>query len=45
MEVGVPDAPRASEIVIILAMSRGPRVHSRMGGLEAADVKGLDGLR
>lgn len=45
MEVGVPDAPRAGEIVFILAMSRGPRVHSRMGGLEAADAKGLDGLR
>jgi hypothetical protein len=45
MDVGVPDAPRASEIIFVLAMSRGPRVHSRMGGLEAADAKGLDGLR
>ena len=45
IEVGVPDAPRAGEIVFVLAMSRGPRVHSRMGGLEAADAKGLDGLR
>jgi len=43
--VSVPDAPRADEIAFILAMSRGGRVHSRMGGLEAWDVKGEDGLR
>jgi len=45
MEVSVPDGPRASEILFALAMSRGPRIHARMGGLEAADVKGVDGLR
>jgi hypothetical protein len=45
MTVAVPDAPRAAEIVLVLAMSRGPRVHSRMGGLEAWQVKGEDGLR
>lgn len=45
MTVAVPDAPRADEIVFVLAMSRGGRIHSRMGGLEAADVQGLDGLR
>lgn len=43
--VAVPDAPRAGEIVFALAMSKGPRVHSRMGGLEVWDVKGEDGLR
>jgi len=43
--VGVPDGPRADEILFCLAMSCGGRVHSRMGGLEAADVKGEDGLR
>ncbi|MDN5786757.1 amino acid synthesis family protein [Pseudorhodobacter sp.] len=43
--VSVPDAPRADEIAFILAMSRGGRVHSRMGGLEVWDVKGEDGLR
>lgn len=43
--VTVPDAPRAGEIVFALAMSRGARVHSRMGGLEVWDVKGEDGLR
>lgn len=45
MTVTVADAPRAGEIVFALAMSKGARVHSRMGGLETWDVKGEDGLR
>ena len=45
MEVRLPDAPRASEIMFALAMSRGPRIHDRMGGLTTAEVKGEDGLR
>ncbi|MFV0512738.1 MAG: amino acid synthesis family protein [Jhaorihella sp.] len=45
MEVGVPDAPRAGELVFALAMSRGGRIHHRMGGLAAEDVEGRDGLR
>ena len=45
MEVGVPDGPRAGELLFALAMARGPRVHNRMGGLAVADVKGVDGLR
>jgi hypothetical protein len=45
MEVGLPDAPRADEIVYVLAMAKGPRIHNRMGGLAAEDVKGEDGLR
>lgn len=43
--VAVPDAPRAGEIVFVLAMAKGPRIHSRMGGLEVWQVKGEDGLR
>ncbi len=43
--VSVPDAPRAGEIVFALAMARGGRVHSRMGGLEAWEIAGKDGLR
>lgn len=39
------DGPRAGEVLFALAMARGGRVHSRMGGLEAAEVKGEDGLR
>ncbi len=45
IEVGVPDGPRADELLFALAMTRGPRIHNRMGGLAAADVKGEDGLR
>ena len=45
MEVGVNDAPRANEMIVALVMSTGARVHNRAGGLEAADVKGEDGLR
>ena len=41
----VPDGPKAGEIVFILAMAKGPRIHSRMGGLEVWQVKGEDGLR
>jgi hypothetical protein len=45
IEVGVTDAPRAAEIALALAMTTGPRVHARAGGLEAKDIKGEDGLR
>ena len=45
IEVRVPGAPLADEIVYILAMSSGARVHSRVGGLEAADIARWDGLR
>lgn len=45
MEVGVPDGPRADEMVFVLVMTTGPRVHDRAGGLAAADIAGQDGLR
>ena len=45
MTVSVPDGPKADEIVFGLVMAKGPRVHSRMGGLEVADITGEDGLR
>lgn len=45
IEVGVGDAPRANEIVVVLAMTTGPRIHNRSGGLKASEVKGEDGLR
>jgi hypothetical protein len=45
MEVGVTDAPRAGEIVLALVMSSGPRIHARVGGLKASEIKGEDGLR
>ncbi len=45
MEVGVPDAPHGDEIVVILAMATGPRIHARVGGLKASEIVGKDGLR
>ena len=45
IEVRVPGAPAADEIVYILAMSTGARVHARVGGLEAQDIARWDGLR
>src|SRR6185312_5208359 len=44
MEVGVADAPRANEMVLILVMTTGARVHDRVGGLKASEIKGEDGL-
>ena len=45
IEVGISDGPRPDEILFCLAMTCGPRVHNRMGGLEAKDIKAWDGLR
>lgn len=45
MEVGISDAPRADEILLALVMTTGPRVHARVGGLKASEIKGEDGLR
>lgn len=45
MEVGLPDGPRADELLFVLAMSRGGRIHDRMGGLTVDEVTGEDGLR
>lgn len=45
MEVGCNDTPRADEMVLVLVMSTGARIHNRAGGLDAADIKGEDGLR
>jgi hypothetical protein len=45
MEVGISDAPRADEIVLALVMTTGARVHARVGGLKASEIKGEDGLR
>ena len=45
MEIGVNDAPRADEILLALVMTTGARVHARVGGLKASEIKGEDGLR
>jgi hypothetical protein len=45
IEVGLADAPRPDELVLVLAMTTGGRVHARAGGLKVSDIKGEDGLR
>jgi Amino acid synthesis len=45
IEVRVPGAPLADEIVYILVMSTGARVHARVGGLKAIDIAQWNGLR
>ncbi len=45
VEVGLADAPAADEMVLALVMTTGPRVHARVGGLKASEVRGEDGLR
>jgi hypothetical protein len=45
IEVGIADAPKADEILLALVMTTGPRVHARVGGLKASEIKGEDGLR
>ncbi|MBL8379906.1 MAG: amino acid synthesis family protein [Burkholderiales bacterium] len=45
VEMRVPDAPRPDEIVFVLGMGAGPRVHERMGGLTVAQISKFDGQR
>lgn len=45
IEVGLNDAPRPGEMIVILAMTTGARIHDRAGGLKASEIKGEDGLR
>ncbi|MGQ7847927.1 amino acid synthesis family protein [Granulosicoccus sp. 3-233] len=45
MEIGLNDSPRARELLLVLVMSSGPRIHARVGGLQADAIVGKDGLR
>ena len=45
MEVGINDSPRADELLLALVMTTGSRIHARVGGLKASEIKGQDGLR
>ena len=45
MEVSVPGAPAADELVFILVMSTGARVHARVGGLTPEAISQFDGQR
>lgn len=44
IEVGIGDAPREDEIVFILAMGVGGRVHARLAGGFTIDDRGKDGV-
>lgn len=45
MDVGIVDGPRPDELLYALVMSTGTRVHERLGGLRAAEIKVGDGQR
>lgn len=45
MEVGLNDGPKADEMMVVLVMTTGPRIHARAGGLAVDAIKGEDGLR
>ena len=45
LEVRVADSPRPREMMLVLAMTTGPRPHARVGGLRAEDISKFDGQR
>ncbi|MDD5334977.1 MAG: amino acid synthesis family protein [Rhodoferax sp.] len=45
MEARVSDAPRASEIVVAVVVTASGRPLARIGGLQASEIVGQDGLR
>ena len=45
MEARVPDAPRANEIVVAVVVTDSGRPLARIGGLQANEIEGKDGLR
>jgi hypothetical protein len=45
MEARISDAPRANEIVVAVVVTDSGRPLARIGGLQAQDIQGQDGLR
>jgi hypothetical protein len=45
IEARVSDAPRASEIVVAVAVTASGRPLARIGGLQVSEIQGQDGLR
>jgi hypothetical protein len=43
--VRVSDSPRPDEMLLVLAMTTGPRLHERVGGFRADQIAKLDGQR
>jgi len=42
--VSLADAPAPDEIMVLFALATRGRLHARLGGLRASDVKGKNGL-
>ena len=45
LEVRVADSPRSDELMLVIAMTTGPRPHARVGGLRADEIAKFDGQR
>ena len=45
MEVGCPGGPARDEMLLVLVMTTGPRIHARVGGLSADQISERNGLR
>ena len=45
LEVRIADAPRPNELLLVIAMTTGPRPHARVGGLRADEIAKFDGQR
>ena len=45
IEARIADAPRANEILVAVAVTDSGRPLARVGGLQAHEIKGQDGLR
>ena len=45
MEVRLADAPRANEILVVIAVTDSGRPFPRVGGLTVDEIVGEDGLR
>ncbi len=45
LEVRIADAPRDHEMMLVLAMTTGPRPHERVGGLRVEQIAKFDGQR
>jgi hypothetical protein len=45
IEARISDAPRANEIVVAIAVTDSGRPLARVGGLQAHEIQGQDGLR
>ncbi len=43
--VNFSDGPAADEVLVLFAVATRGRLHARLGGLSAREIKGMDGLR